>query len=155
MKKECTSAPAKTFGEEIHLDLWGPLPISTIGGRKYYISFTDDYLCYTSLDLLKYKDKALSVYKGFAAWAQNQLGVCIKRLRSNHGGKYTGHEFTKFLQEQGTEQCLTTHDMSQHNGVAEVLNHRLFERVRAILHHSQLPKSLWGEAVMFTVWLKN
>jgi transposase InsO family protein len=155
IKKERTNAPAKTFGEEIHSDLWGPSPISTIGGRKYYISFTDDYSRYTSLDLLKYKDEALSAYKGFAAWVQNQLGVRIKRLRSDRGGEYTGHEFTKFLQEQGTERRLTTHDTPQHNGVAEALNRRLFERVRAILHHSQLPKSLWGEAVMFAVWLKN
>jgi len=61
----------------------------------------------------------------------------------------------KFLQEQGMEQCLTTYDTPQHNGMAEVLNHRLFERVHTILHHSELSKSLWGEAVMFSVWLKN
>jgi len=24
-----------------------------------------------------------------------------------------------------------------------------------MLHHAELPKSLWGEAVLFTVWLKN
>jgi len=23
------------------------------------------------------------------------------------------------------------------------------------MHHTQLPKSLWGEAIMFAVWLKN
>ena len=24
-----------------------------------------------------------------------------------------------------------------------------------MLHHAELPKSLWGEAVLFAVWLKN
>jgi hypothetical protein len=33
---------ALTFGDEIHSDLWGPGKVQTLGGRKYYISFTDD-----------------------------------------------------------------------------------------------------------------
>jgi len=45
--------------------------------------------------------------------------------------------------------------MPEYNGVAESLHCRLLEQVCAILHHSELPKSLWGEAIMFAVWLKN
>ncbi len=60
-----------------------------------------------------------------------------------------------FLQSQGTEHCLTMHDTLEHNGVVESLNHQLLEQVCAILHHSELSKSLWGEAIMFAVWLKN
>ena len=47
------------------------------------------------------------------------------------------------------------HDTPQHNGVAESLNRRLLERVHAMLHYSELPKNLWGEATHFAVWLKN
>jgi len=83
INKEWTSKPAKAFGDEIHLDLWGPSPISTIGGHKYYVSFTDDYSYYTSLNLLKYKDEALPAYKAFVAWVKNQHGVRIKRLCSD------------------------------------------------------------------------
>ena len=31
------------FGGEIHSDIWGPAPIETIGGRRYFVSFTDDH----------------------------------------------------------------------------------------------------------------
>jgi hypothetical protein len=48
-----------------------------------------------------------------------------------------------------------TADTPQHNGVAESLNRRLMERTRAILHHADLPKYLWAEAIQFAVWLKN
>jgi transposase InsO family protein len=81
--------------------------------------------------------------------------VCIKRLRSDRGGEFTGSEFTAFLKEQGTECRLTTHDTLQHNGIAESLNRCLLERICAIVHHSGLPKTLWGEAVNFAMWLKN
>jgi hypothetical protein len=39
--------------------------------------------------------------------------------------------------------------------VAELLNHRLLERVRALLHQADLPKNLWAEVIKFAVWLKN
>jgi hypothetical protein len=63
--------------------------------------------------------------------------------------------FTKFLQEQGMERQLTTHNMPEHNGVTESLNHCLLECMRTMLHQSGLPKMLWGEALNHAVWLKN
>src|SRR5260370_20436275 len=83
------------------------------------------------------------------------MGGNIKGLLPDRGVEYPGNDFPSFLQSQGTERRLTTHDTPQHNGVAESLNRRLLEWVRAILHHSQLPKFLWGEATHFIVWLKN
>lgn len=101
------------------------------------------------------KDEAFRAYKAFAAWANTQHGAHIKRLCSDHGSEFTSHNFMNFLREQGTERRLTTHDTPQHNGVVESLNHRLLERMRAMLHQADLPKNLWAEAINFAVWLKN
>ena len=68
------------------------------------------------------KDEALGAYKVFVAWAKTQHSAQIKCFWSNQGGEYTGHSFTDFLREQGTEHRLTTHDMPEHNGVAKALN---------------------------------
>jgi hypothetical protein len=86
---------------------------------------------------------------------KTQHSIKIKCLRSDHGGEYTSGDFTKFLQEQGMERRLTTHDTPQHNGMVESLNRRLLKHVCTMLHYAQLPKNLWGEAIMFAVWLKN
>ena len=155
IKKEREAAPAKTFGEEVHSDVWGPSPLKTIGGRLYYVTFTDDFSRYTQIKLLRSKDETFQAYKDFSAWVLTQHGTKIKKLRSDRGGEFTSGEFDRYLKEQGTERRLTTHDTPQHNGVAESLNRRLLERVRAILHQSSLPKHLWGEAVYFVTWLKN
>ena len=155
IRKERSAPQATAFGDEIHTDLWGPISLASMGGRKYYVSFTDDYSRYTQLTLLRTKDETLEAYKRFAAWAKTQHGVNIKRLRSDRGGEYTGGNFTKYLEEQGTERRLTTHDTPQHNGVAEALNRRLLERVRAMIHGTDLPRNLWGEAINHAVWLKN
>ena len=50
---------------------------------------------------------------------------------------------------------LTTHDTPQLNGVAECLNRTLLERIRAFMHTSSLPKTLWGEGLRHATWLKN
>ena len=155
IRKEREAPLADAIGAEVHTDLWGPSPVLTMGGRRYYVTFTDDYSRYTSLTVIRTKDETLEAYKQYAAWMYMQHGVRIKRLRSDRGGEYTGTAFSKFLGEQGTERRLTTHDTPQHNGVAESLNRRLIERVRALMIQSGLQKSLWAEAIQYVVWLKN
>jgi transposase InsO family protein len=155
IRKEREAPLADAVGAEIHSDLWGPSPIPSLGGRRYYVTFTDDYSRHTSLTVLRTKGETLEAYKAYAAWMYTQHGVRVKRLRSDRGGEYTGNEFSKFLAEQGTERRLTTHDTPQHNGVAESLNRRLMERVRACIIQSELPKALWAEAANFVIWVKN
>jgi Pol polyprotein len=45
--KELTLSLAEAFGDEVHFDIWGPSPLSSLGGCKYYISFTDDHTHFT------------------------------------------------------------------------------------------------------------
>ena len=66
IQKEREAPLAKAFGDEIHMDLWGPSPVQSLGGRKYYITFTDDHTRYSRLQLLRTKDEALNAYKAFA-----------------------------------------------------------------------------------------
>jgi hypothetical protein len=153
--KERTTKQAQIFGEDIHTDIWEPSPTLSLGSRKYYVTFTDDSTRYTQLQVLWTKDEAFKADKSFLAWVQTQHSTCIKQLRSDRGGEFTGNDFTSYLQQLGTEHRLTTRDTPQHNGVAESLNCRLMEQVRAIQHQADLPKSLWAEAILHAVWLKN
>ena len=122
IRKHCTTPQATHFGAEIHSDIWGPSMVKSINNRSYYVSFTDDYTCYSLVAILQTKDEAFTAYKSYAAWVRTQHGVPIQRLRSDRGGEYLSFEFSKFLQEQGMEHCLTTANMPEHNGVVEVLN---------------------------------
>jgi len=86
---------------------------------------------------------------------KTQHGARIKWLHSNHGGEYLSNEFSTHLATHRTERTLTVHDTPQENGVTERLNHTILEKVHAMLHSVQLPKYLWGEALMHAMWLKN
>jgi hypothetical protein len=150
------SPPAQHFGDEIHTDVWGPSPIATCQGHKYFATFMDDVTRYTVMYLLHTKDEALEAYKSFEAWAIMQ-GHCtmIKVLQSDRGGEYLSRAFDQHLKKVGTVRKLTTHNTPQLNVVTECLNRTLLERIRALTHTSGLPKSLWGEALRHAAWLKN
>jgi hypothetical protein len=155
IEKERQGEHAKDFAGEVHTDLWGPAPVETYGGCRYYISFINDKMRLTYLHLLRQKSEAFTAYKSFESWCNTQHNAHVRILHSDRGGEYLGKEFVMHLKAAGTEQKLTVHDTSQHNGIAEHLNRTLLEKVRAMLHKSGMPHALWGEAVRHAVWLKN
>jgi len=73
----------------------------------------------------------------------------------DQGREYLSFEFANFLQEQGTERCLTTANTLEHNSVAEALNRRLLEHAHAMMHQADLLRKLWAEAIRYVAWLKN
>ena len=64
---------ALDFWDEIHSDLWGHAQVKTLGGRIYFISFTDDWSRWTTIYLMRTKTEAFSSYRSFAAWVKTQL----------------------------------------------------------------------------------
>jgi hypothetical protein len=154
--KPRVSIPAQSFGDEVHTDIWGPAPISTLKGAQYFITFTDDSTCFTVIYLLRTKDEVLKQYKFFEVWAITQQHCSgIKVLCSDHRGEYLSKAFDKHLAAVGTARQLTTHDTPQLNGIAERLNWTLLEHICALQHATGLPKMLWGEALRHATWLKN
>ena len=47
IKSICERPRAKKFGELVHSDLWGLVPVKTRTKKVYYVSFTDDYMRWT------------------------------------------------------------------------------------------------------------
>ena len=43
---------ATEFGGEVHSDLWGPAPVATKGGKRYYVMYVDDSTRLMNLHLL-------------------------------------------------------------------------------------------------------
>jgi len=152
--KEHEGEWATMFGQEIWSDVWGPPQVPSLGGRKYFISFTDDYSWWTMIFLLQTKD-IFEAYKTFEAWVETHLEAGIACLHSDRGGEYMSKELIMHLNKKGTACKLTVHDTPEENGVSECLNHTLIEKVWAMLWAAGLPHNLWGEAVLHVAYLKN
>ena len=105
----------------MHSDVWGPAPVESKGGKRYYVTFINNKSHLMTLHLLKTKDEVTGVYKQYEAWVETQMEAKIKILNSDRGGEYQGNNFIKYLKSKGTIQKLNIHDTPQHAGVAEQL----------------------------------
>ena len=90
---------AKGILELIHSDVFGPVPVPSLGGAIYYVSFIDDFSRNTSLYFLKKKSEVFSKFKEYKALVENQTGKKIKVLRIDNGGELCEKEFEKFYKE--------------------------------------------------------
>lgn len=66
--------------ELIYCDLWGPAPMQSSMGYKYYVSFIDAYSKYTWVYFLDAKSDTLTIFKQFKALAELQLNAKIKSI---------------------------------------------------------------------------
>lgn len=82
------SRRAKQVLELIHSDICDPITPTSNGGKRYFITFIDDFSRKTWVYLLQEKFEALSVFKQFKALAENETKMSIKILRSDRGGEY-------------------------------------------------------------------
>ena len=60
--------------ERIHCDLWGPSPINSVQGFRYYVVFIDQYSRFTWFYPLKLKSDFFSTFFTFQKLVENQLG---------------------------------------------------------------------------------
>lgn len=87
--------------ELVHLDVCGPMSTQVRGGYEYFITFTDDYSRFGYVYLMKRKSETFEKFKEFKAKVENQLGKCIKAIRSDRDGEYLLRDFKDYLTENG------------------------------------------------------
>ena len=83
--------------ELVHSDLWGPTPVVSVNGYKYYILFVDHYSRFSWLYMLKSKSEAFTKFVHFNAMVANQFSLKIKTFRTDGGGEFTSNEFKAYL----------------------------------------------------------
>jgi len=83
IQREREDDRAKSIGDEIHLDVWGPAPVETINHMEYMVTFTDDCSRDTEVYFMKKKDEVFDNYVNYEAWLKTQHGAQIKKLRSD------------------------------------------------------------------------
>ena len=99
--------------ELIHFDVWGPSPVTNIGGSRYFIVFIDDYSRYSWIFPMKSCSEILLIYSNFAKMVETQFSKRIKTFRSDNALEYTQYAFQALLHSYGTIHHLTCPGTSQ------------------------------------------
>ena len=84
---------AKEPLELVYSDVFGPVKQASISGRKYLVTFIDDFSRYVWIYFMKKKSETFSKFKEFKEVAEAEVGKEIRCLRSDNGGEYTSDEF--------------------------------------------------------------
>jgi hypothetical protein len=146
---------AKGILELIHSDVFGPVPVPSLGKYVYYVSFIDDFSRNTWIYFLRKKSKVFDKFKEFKALVENQTKKKIKVLRIENDGKFYGNEFEELCKKCGIARQNTTPYTPQQNGVAERMNRTLIKKARSMIIGSGLGQEFWAEGVGITCYLVN
>ncbi|KAL2234657.1 UNVERIFIED_CONTAM: Retrovirus-related Pol polyprotein from transposon TNT 1-94 [Sesamum indicum] len=147
--------PRKEKLELVHTNLWGPAPVSSLGGSTYYMTFVDDSTKKVWVYFLKRKSDAFDTFRRWRALVENETGLQVKYLRSNNGGEYSSEGIKNYCADHGIRMQKTIPGTPQQNGVAERMNRTLNKRARCMRLKSRLPKMFWADAVNTTAFLIN
>jgi transposase InsO family protein len=87
--------------ELLHMDLLSPIAYISIDWSKYCLVIVDDYSCFTWVFFLQEKSQTQETLKKFLRRAQNELGLRIKKIRSDNGMEFKNTQIEGFLEEEG------------------------------------------------------
>nr|KYP38032.1 Retrovirus-related Pol polyprotein from transposon TNT 1-94 [Cajanus cajan] len=142
----------QNFFELIHVDIWGPLAVSSIDGYKYFLTIVDDYSRFTRIHLLKSKMEVRNILQNFILLIENQFDCKLKRLRSDNGKEFF---LTNFYNSKGILHETTCIETPQQNGIIERKHQHLLNVCRSLLFQSKIPNIFWSFAMKHVVHLIN
>ncbi|PPQ91524.1 hypothetical protein CVT25_008792 [Psilocybe cyanescens] len=93
--------PETKLLEQVHLDLWGPAQVESVGGAKYALVFTDGASSFHKEYFLSEKssDATIQAVKEFKAEAETQTGKKIKCFRMDMGKEFLTSTLAAFCKE--------------------------------------------------------
>jgi transposase InsO family protein len=141
--------------ELVHSDVWGPSPITSINGTRFFVIFVDDFSRFTWFFPLKHKSQVLSSFVHFKNTMENLLNTSIKILRTDCGTEYTKDDFTSFCSNSGIIHQFSCPRTSQQNGFAERKHRHIVDLSLTLISHSSLPLTYWPYAFSTSVYLIN
>ena len=133
----------------------GGLQGSTVSGKKWFVTFIDDHSRLCWIYLMSEKTEVEKILIDFYKMVENQFQTKISILHTDNGKEYFNKYLGHFLCEKGIQHQSTCIDTPQQNGIAERKNKHLLEVARAIMFSTNVPKYLWGEAVLTASFLIN
>ena len=138
--------------ELIHSDVWGPAPICSVSGFKYFVIFIDDYSLFTWLFPMKCKSEVASIFYKFQAMAEKQFDTKIKSFNSDWGGEY--RPLHTYFQQHGIIHRITCPHTHEQNGTAERKIRHIVDIGLTLLGHCGAPYKYWEfsfETAMFLI----
>lgn len=149
--------PEGAANECVHIDLWGPSSVSSLGGAVYMMVAVDGGTSNMSAFFLTRKDATttLAAFTTYHTESERQTGQNLREVRVDAGREWVNESWTTYLGLHGIILTVTTPYAHAQNGLVERANRTILEGVRCMLAESGLPKELWAEAAAAQIYTRN
>ena len=133
--------------ELLHVDLMGPTKTESMGGKSYIVVVVNDFSRYSWVEFLREKSKACEKMEKLCKKLQNEKGVTIAKIISDHGKEFKNARFEAFCKEHGIKKKFSAPKTPQQNGVVERKNRVIQEMTRVMLFNKDIPQKFWAKAL--------
>jgi len=107
-----TTAPL----ELLFSDVWGPSPITSVNGYKYYVVFVDHFTRYSWIYPLKSKTDVVTIFPNFHSKVETMFSYKVKSLYTDGGTEYI--KLKPYLNSHGISHCISPPYTPEHIGIA-------------------------------------
>lgn len=139
----------------VHADLVGPINPPSLGGSRYFMLLRDEYSSFMHVYFFRDKTQTLSKIKKYINEATIAAQMKVQILRTDNGSEFKNRSVSMLLDSEDIIQEFSAPRTAQQNGEIERANRTVIETARTLLKSSGLPLSLWGEAILCSVYLRN
>ena len=107
------------------------------------------------MEFLREKSEACNKMERLCKKFQNEKGVPIVKIRSDHGKEHENAKFEAFCNEHGIKKKFLALKTPQQNGVVERKNRVIQEMARVMLLNKDIPPKFWAKAVNTSCHIEN
>jgi hypothetical protein len=140
---------------KVHSDVWGPSPVVSVEGFRYYVSFIDEATRFVWIFPIMNKSEVFGSFVKFCAYIENQFHTRVKVLQSDGGGEFLSHAFKEFLATYVILHFISCPYTPQQNGLAKRKHRHLIETAITLLSVAKLPHKFWSYAVNHATFFIN
>ncbi|GJW42313.1 retrovirus-related pol polyprotein from transposon TNT 1-94 [Tanacetum coccineum] len=104
-KKQSHKPKSKDTNQEklylLHMDLYGPMRVANVNGKKYILVIIDDYSRFTWVKFLASKDEAPDFIIKFLKMIQIRLNATQRNVRTDNGTEFVNQTLRDYYEQAG------------------------------------------------------
>nr|GEU51487.1 hypothetical protein [Tanacetum cinerariifolium] len=117
----------------LHIDLFGPMRVASINGKRYLLVIVDDYSRYTWTHFLRSKDETPEVLINFLRFVQRGLHAQVRIVRTDKGTEFLNQTLHAYFAAEGILHQTSVAQTPEHNGIVKRRNRTLVEAAHTML----------------------
>nr|GFA70193.1 putative ribonuclease H-like domain-containing protein [Tanacetum cinerariifolium] len=150
-----TTPSSKRRLQLLHMDLYGPIHVASINGKRYVLLIVDDYSRYTWTHFLRSKDETPKVLIDFLRLVQIGLQAQVRIVQTDKGTKILNQTLHAYFAAEGILHQTSVARTPEQNDVVERRNCTFVEAAQTMLSVTNVPLFFWAEAIDTACFTQN